>query len=114
MEYVIYFNKEENRFDLFITDGIEEIDDDQIEFRKIYLRATLYKGGEYAPSLSGGEPLFVFMLDDEINEDDLAIFNNWNNKFNAIMQKVADRLTLNEKILGIKEIFEGNPNGNGG
>ena len=108
-KYIIYNDIDDNKY-FCITDGIEEIDEEFIEFKRIYLSGMI--GGNYA-TLNGPETFFVYYaMNDRVDEDEIEEFQTYEGEFENLVLKTANMIPYQNRISTIISILDGNKDGN--
>jgi len=107
-EYIVYNDEYENQIFFCITDGIQDIDEESIEFKKIYLSGLL---GSTFGTIDGEESFFVYMTE-EINERNIKIYNTFSGPFQEIFMKAAAKIKPKNRRSTLISFWEGNPYGN--
>ena len=121
MQFVIY--PDGSTVHLIITDGIVGVEEDAIEFSRVYTKGyfNLASGPDNPDSMkwngfAGQESYFIMMLGNDIKEENIEIYKSWDApQVQQLIGAIANNTPIKNRQTSIKAIFqEIDPEGNDG
>ena len=90
MVYFVYYDGD--RIDLFITRGIVDQDDEQVEFGQVFFKGTLDLNNIRWTGFSGGEDFFIYMPENGYYPNRAEIYNNISGMFEKHLKDIINNM----------------------